>query len=233
MKSEISRFSTSFSSTSKIPNYILNLKGGYDELTEEPQDELVKSVLAKTPQSPYTEISINKFLKKGLELGLTIISDPVVLKILAELEKPPRFLMIQPTSSNRLKGFEKITDDFKSRLKKQEILNEYDRNASQANADYRKMKNRLKSMLMFTSFRTKSLNLRENRSMRLSQSGLPHKKTASVIKQEKIGSNVNSLGQSDGQSSLFRMRASAPSSVESNIAPTPSLFSADPIIRFD
>ena len=49
-----------------------------------------------------------------------------------------------------------------------------------------------------------------------------------------IGSNVNSLGRSEWRSPLFGMRektivSAAPSSPESNIAPTPNLFSADSV----
>ena len=66
------------------------------------------------------------------------------------------------------------------------------------------------------------------------KSGLPHNKTASVIKQEKIGSNVNSLGRSEWRSPLFGMKektivSTAPSFQESNITPTPVLFAADSV----
>jgi len=43
-------------------------------LTNEEQERLVKSILAKAPESNYTEISINKFLKFFLKL-----IDPVIV----------------------------------------------------------------------------------------------------------------------------------------------------------
>ena len=77
---------------------------------------------------------------------------------------------------------------------------------------------------------------RLSRDVNLFKSDLPHKKTASVIKQEKIGSNVNSLGRSEWRSPLFGTRgktaiSAAPSSQESNISPTPTpnLFAADSV----
>ena len=78
------------------------------------------------------------------------------------------------------------------------------------------------------------LNPRPSRDVNLSKSGLPHKKTSSVIKQEKIGSNVNSLGRLEWRSPIFGMRekiivSAAPSSSESKITPTPDLFSADSV----
>ena len=62
---------------------------------------------------------------------------------------------------------------------------------------------------------------RPSRDKNLSKSSLPHKKTVSVIKQEKVGSNVNSLGRSEWRSPLFGMRektivSAASSSQESN-----------------
>lgn len=80
------------------------------------------------------------------------------------------------------------------------------------------------------------LNPYPSRVLILSKSGLPHKKTASVIKQEKIGSNVNSLGRSECRSPLFGMRekiivSTAPSYPESNSAPTPNLFSTNSVTR--
>ena len=42
-----------------------------------------------------------------------------------------------------------------------------------------------------------------DRTVNLSESGLPHKKTASIMKQEKFGSSVNSLSRSEWWSPLF------------------------------
>jgi hypothetical protein len=63
------------------------LKGGSDELTNEEQERLVKSILAKAPQSDYSEISINKFLKKILKLIDPVISDQRFWRILSEFGK--------------------------------------------------------------------------------------------------------------------------------------------------
>jgi len=135
--------------------------------------------------------------------------------------------MIQPTNSNRPKGFEKVRDDFESRLTKQKVLNEHDSKLLRQHAEHRKRVNRFNRMLQF-------LNPRPSRGVNLPKSGLPHKKTASIIKQEKMGSNVNSLGRSEWRSPIFGMRekiivSAAPSSSESNITPTPDLFSADSV----
>ena len=217
--------------SSQIPDFILKLKGGSDELTNEEQERLVKSILAKVSESNYQETSPNKFLKRVLELMDPVISNQRFWRVLSELEKPHKFNMIQPTnqstSSNRPKGFEKVTDDFESRLTKQKVLNEHDSKLSRLHAEHRKRVNRFNRMLQF-------LNPRPSRDVNLSKSGLPHKKTASVIKQEKIGSNVNSLGRSEWRSPIFGMRekiivSAAPSSSESNITPTPDLFSADSV----
>ena len=52
----------------RISDFILKLKGGSDELTDEEQERLVKSILAKVSESNYQETSPNKFLKRVLEL---------------------------------------------------------------------------------------------------------------------------------------------------------------------
>jgi hypothetical protein len=75
-------------SPSQISDFILKLKGGSDELTNEEQERLVKSILAKAPQSDYSEISINKFLKKILNLIDPVISDQRFWRILSEFGKP-------------------------------------------------------------------------------------------------------------------------------------------------
>jgi hypothetical protein len=56
-------FLTAFS---QIPDFILKLKGGSDELTNEEQERLVKSILAKVSESNYQETSPNKFLSIGI-----------------------------------------------------------------------------------------------------------------------------------------------------------------------
>jgi hypothetical protein len=66
---------------------ILKLKGG-NELTEEVMENLINSVRAKTPQSSQKEISINKFLKRILQVIEPVIPDQRFWRILSELGKP-------------------------------------------------------------------------------------------------------------------------------------------------
>ena len=229
IKSDNLRF---LKSPSRISDSILKLKGGSDELTSEEQGRLVKSILSKVPKSDYSEISINKSLKGIWELVDQIISDPRFWRILAELEKPlelHKLPMIQPTSSNRPKDFGKVTDDFESRLTKQKVLNQHESKLLRLHAEHKRRVNRFNKMLQFLN-----PHGRPSRNLNLSKSGFPHKKTASGIKQEKIGSNVNSLGRSEWRSPVFGMRektivSAAPSSQESNIRPTPNLFAADSV----
>lgn len=72
----------------RISDLILKLKGGSDELSLEEQERLIKAVLAKAPESDYSKISINKFLKKVLGLIEQVISDQRFWGIVSELEKP-------------------------------------------------------------------------------------------------------------------------------------------------
>ena len=85
IKSDTSEFLTT---SSQILDYILKLKGGSDELTNEEQEKLVNSILAKAPESSYSEISINKFLKRILELMAPVISNQRFWRILSEFGKP-------------------------------------------------------------------------------------------------------------------------------------------------
>jgi hypothetical protein len=214
-------------SSSPILNYILKLNGGSDDSDKlnKKQEKLVKSAVTKAHDSNYTEISSNKFLKKILKLTDPVISDQRFWRILAEFEKPNNFTIIQPTNSNRPKGLEKVTDDFESRVAKQKVLNERDSKLSQLHAQHKKRVNRFNKIAHFLN---PLLDPRPSRDVNLSKSDLPRKKTASVIKQEKIGSNVNSLGRSEWRSLLFGASASpSSSSSESNISPTPALFSAN------
>ena len=230
IKSDNLRF---LNSPPRISDFILKLKGGSDELTDEEQERLVKSILAKVPESDSREISINKFFKKILKVVDPVISDQRFWRILAELEKPHNFNIIQTTneltSSNRPKGFEKVTDDFESRLTKQKVLNQHESELSRLHVEHRRRVNRFNKMLHFLN-----PHRRQNRDVNLSKLGLPHKKAASVIKQEKIGLNVNSLGRSEWCTLLFGMRektivSAAPSSQESKITPTSNLFAADSV----
>lgn len=172
IKSDTSGF---LSSPPRIPNFILQLKGGSDELTSEEQERLVKSILAKVPESGSRRISINKFFIKLVD---PVISDQRFWRVLAVLEKPHNFDMIQTTNLNRPKGFKKVTDDFESRLTKQKVLNQHESKLSRLHTEHRRRLNRFNKMLYFLN-----PHGRPSRNVNLSKSGLPHKKTASVIKQ--------------------------------------------------
>ncbi len=74
--------------SSQIPDFILKLKGGSEELTNEEEEKLVKSILAKVSESNYQETSPNKFLKRVLELMDPIISNQRFWRVLSELKKP-------------------------------------------------------------------------------------------------------------------------------------------------
>lgn len=66
----------------QMTDLILKFKGDSYKLNIE--EQLVKGILAKVPQSSYQEISINKLLKKILKLIDPVISDQRFWKILSE-----------------------------------------------------------------------------------------------------------------------------------------------------
>lgn len=117
----------------------------------------------------------NKFSKKILKLVNLVISDQRFWRILAELEKPHNFNMIQTTnqltSSNRPKGLEKVTNDFESRLRKQKELNQHEWRLSGLHAEHRRRVNRFNKMLQFFN-----PHGRPSRDVNLSKSDLPNKK---------------------------------------------------------
>ena len=86
IKSDTSGFLTS---PSHIQDYILKSRGGV-EFTDEQQDKLANSILAKTPESDLDDISINKLLQKLLEIIDPVISNQKLWRILSELEKPSK-----------------------------------------------------------------------------------------------------------------------------------------------
>jgi len=57
-------------------------------LTNEKQERLVKSILAKVSESNYQETSPNKFLKRVFNLMDPVISNQRLWRVLSELEKP-------------------------------------------------------------------------------------------------------------------------------------------------
>ena len=78
------------------PNYILEFRGGADELTIKEKQKLLKSVLSKTPNTGYSETSINKLLKKALA---DTISDKKFWELMVELvklEEPQTFKVAPP-----------------------------------------------------------------------------------------------------------------------------------------
>lgn len=86
IKSDTSGFLTS---PSHIQDYILKSRGGV-EFTDEQQDKLANSILAKTPEFDLDDISINKLLQKLLEIIDPVISNQKLWRILSELEKPSK-----------------------------------------------------------------------------------------------------------------------------------------------
>jgi hypothetical protein len=95
-KSDTSGFLTS---SLYIHNYILKLKGGFDEseLTDEQKDNLKNSILAKTPESDLDHISMNKLLLRLGEIIEPVISDQRFWKILSQLEKPVKSDLPSPS----------------------------------------------------------------------------------------------------------------------------------------
>ena len=85
IKSDNLRF---LNSPPRISDSILKLKGGSDKLTNEEEERLIKSILARTEQSVLDEISINKLLKRLLEIIDPVISDQRFWRILSEFGKP-------------------------------------------------------------------------------------------------------------------------------------------------
>jgi hypothetical protein len=77
----------SFKSPSSL-DLILKLNGGSEEDLNEEDEKLVKSVLAKTPQSDYKETSINKCVKKVVDWIEPIISDSTFWRIVNQSGKP-------------------------------------------------------------------------------------------------------------------------------------------------
>ena len=179
------------------------VRGGCNE-----QDKLIKSILAKTPESDLKDVSINKRALRLLEIVDSVISDQGFWRIAAELQKPYNFHKIQTPNQvrsvnrpSRPRGFEKVKDDFESRLAQQKVLNQHESKLLRLDAEHRRSVNRCNKM-------------------------------ASIIKQEKIVSNINSLGPSECPSPLFGRRekviiSAVPSSQESNISPTLNLFASD------
>ena len=89
IKSDTSEF---LSSPSHIQDYILKSRGGC-EFTDEQEEKLAKSILARTPESDLDDISINKLLQK-------------LWRILSQLEKPlkPQLSDGNPISSTDTLG---------------------------------------------------------------------------------------------------------------------------------
>jgi hypothetical protein len=74
----------SFKYPSPISDYILKLKGGSDKLTDEEQEKLLQSILARTPESDIDEMNINKLLQRLKEIIYPVISDQRLWRIISE-----------------------------------------------------------------------------------------------------------------------------------------------------
>ena len=129
IRSDNVKIELNLDSTSLLGIEGLGTKGG-SELDDNTQEKLIESVIAKSPESSTSQISINKFLEKIWYLVKPVATDSKVWRVLSEFEKPYEFTMIQPTnqltSSNRPNDFENVIDDFESRLTKQKVLNQHE-----------------------------------------------------------------------------------------------------------
>jgi hypothetical protein len=227
----------SFKSPSPILDSILKLKGGSYDLNNKETEKLVKSILAKSGQSSIEEVSLNKFLKRisnGLE---PVLTNQNLWRILAELKKPHKFTTIQSTDqstiSARSKGFEKVRDDFESRLTRQKILNEHDSKLFRWEYEHIKKVNRFNKMLNLLNplGRFNNCNNRADLNKSLLKSGLLRNKTNSAKYIKNVSSNANFLKfKSFGVGKNPKIMGFAESSDgQSNITLTPFLFSADSV----
>lgn len=99
-------------SSSSILNSILKFKRGDNKwnIEDEEQEKLIRSVLARTPESDLDEFSINKFLQRILEIIDPVISNQKLWKILSVLEKvlKPRLNKNNISSTNILSLAQKV-----------------------------------------------------------------------------------------------------------------------------
>jgi hypothetical protein len=175
---------------------------------------------------------LNKFLKRILNGLEPVLTNQELWKILSELEKPHKFTTIQPTgqstSSARPKGFEKVRDDFESRVTRQKILNEHDSKLFRLQDERIKRVNTFNKILNFLNPLGR-FNNRADLNKYLSKSGLPRNKTNSAKYIDNVSSNADRLKfKSFGVGKNPNLMVFAESSGgQSNSVPTPSIFSAD------
>lgn len=136
--------------------------------------------------------------------------------------------IVRPRDENEIAKF---PNDFESRLEQQKLLNARDLKLLEKHAKVTRHLNIFRKSLNFLNLRPRKT---KDISKYLSKSGLPRKKTISLIKQENIGLNVNSLGRLEWRSSRFGIRekiivSSTPTMSEPNRVPTFLMFTADPV----
>jgi len=133
-------------------------------LSIEEQEKLLKSLLSKVPQSSYKEISINKFFKKILNQIAPIVTNPKLWRILSELEKPIKPQLSDwnnirstniPKRSNE-KAKLPIKNDFETRVKQQQMLNDRDFKILQVQDRITRDQNRFNRLLIFLNRRPRN-----------------------------------------------------------------------------
>ena len=79
---------TMLQNSNSIINLISKVRGGSNNLEKNEQDPLIRSIIEKSPQSNYSDISINKIFKQLVHKLDPIICDHRFLTILNECTKP-------------------------------------------------------------------------------------------------------------------------------------------------
>jgi hypothetical protein len=88
-----------------LVDFIIKLKGGSFEWDGDPDEELIQSILEKTPQSFQEIISFNKFIKKISNLLDPLISSPKFWKMVQVSRNP----VDADFPENSLKGWFKFS----------------------------------------------------------------------------------------------------------------------------
>jgi len=117
-KYDTSNLRESFLIPSAVRDSIFNLKGGSNEFiqenefikSEEQKLKLIKSILAKAPDTSYQQISINKFLTKVYNLLEPLIFNWDFWKVIHEFQKgvDPKTLPMVKTNTFNVKSSDVI-----------------------------------------------------------------------------------------------------------------------------
>ena len=146
--------------------------------------------------------------KRLVEIMKPIIFNQKALRIFSELEKPSKFYKIESTNKS-------ISNDFEYRSVQQKLLNEKDLKRSKLELEHRERVKRFNSMLGFLIFRPFKSKISVDNSFK-GTGNLPRKKTASVLKQEKIVSALDKFRRSRVSSPLFFAMSPNPSEFNVN-----------------